>query len=218
MRFRRKSAEAETTEQVDAASADALPEAGDAPEPAAGAVALDVDDLDEEQLAARVDLGSLLIAPQEGAELRLQVDEESGTVQSVVLAGSDSAVDVRAFAASRNGDLWSEVRPLIAADMARRGGIATEVEGSFGTEIHCEITAEMEDGRTGVQASRIVGVNGPRWLLRATFLGAAAHGGPAAEPWEAMVRDIAVRRGAGALPPGEVLPLELPDQARRLDS
>jgi hypothetical protein len=34
----------------------------------------------------RVDLGSLLVAPENGRELRLQVDESTGVVQSVVLA------------------------------------------------------------------------------------------------------------------------------------
>lgn len=212
MRFRRKSAD------VDAAQVgeDAAQDAG-TPEPSAPTGPYDAEELDEQDLADRVDLGSLLIAPQPGAELRIQVDEESGTVQSVLLTGTDSAVELRAFAAPRGGDLWGEVRPAIAADMARRGGTATPAEGSFGAELHCEITAPLEDGRTGVQASRIVGVNGSRWLLRATFLGEAVHGGEAAEPWDALVRDVAVRRGQAALPPGEALPLTLPEQARRLE-
>ena len=85
--------------------------------------------LDSEELVAddgveRVDLGSLLIAPEPSRELRLQVDEASGAVQSVVIAGPDGALELRAFAAPRNGDLWSEVRPQIAAEVARGGGAA----------------------------------------------------------------------------------------------
>ncbi len=59
----------------------------------------------------RLDLGSLLITPEPGRELRLQVDERTQAVQAVLLAGSDGALELRAFAAPRNGDLWSEVRP-----------------------------------------------------------------------------------------------------------
>src|SRR6202000_1457363 len=62
----------------------------------------------------RADLGSLLVAPHEGAELRLQVDEATGVVQSVMLAADEGALELRAFAAPRNGDLWAEVRPQIA--------------------------------------------------------------------------------------------------------
>ena len=57
----------------------------------------DADDVADDGVE-RVDLGSLLIEPEQGRELRLQVDEASGNVQSVVLAGSgrrDRAAGVR---------------------------------------------------------------------------------------------------------------------------
>ena len=66
----------------------------------------------------RVDLGSLRVPPREGTELRLQVDENTGEVQSVMLAAEEGALELRAFAAPRNGDLWTEVRPQIAADIS----------------------------------------------------------------------------------------------------
>jgi hypothetical protein len=47
----------------------------------------------------RVDLGSLRVAPREGADLRLQVDENTGEVQSVMLAAEEGALELRAFAA-----------------------------------------------------------------------------------------------------------------------
>ena len=116
MRLRRKSAaEPEPADLPDVAES-----AVDDEEPT-GPATVDAEDLTEEELADRIDLGSLLILPPaDGKELRLQVDEASGTVQSVLIAGPDGVVELRAFAAPRNGDLWSEVRPAIAADMARR--------------------------------------------------------------------------------------------------
>ncbi|WP_432478600.1 DUF3710 domain-containing protein [Nocardioides sp. GXQ0305] len=164
----------------------------------------------------RVDLGSLLIPPVDGAELRLQVDERTQQVQAVLLAGSDGALELRAFAAPRNGDLWTEVRPQLAADMARRGGTATEQEGRFGTELACRLTVQAPDGRTGEQPSRIVGINGSRWMLRATFLGKPALDEASAAPWEDALGAIAVRRGDHAMPVGDPLPVELPEQARRV--
>ena len=164
----------------------------------------------------RVDLGSLLIPPVDGAELRLQVDEQTQQVQAVMLAGSDGALELRAFSAPRHGDLWNEVRPQLAADMARRGGTATEQEGRFGTELACRLTVQAADGRTGEQASRIVGVNGSRWMLRATFLGKPALDAESAAPWEQTLGAIAVRRGEHAMPVGDPLPVVLPEQARRV--
>ena len=108
----------------------------------------------------RVDLGSLLVAPREGSELRLQVDEASGEVQSVMVAGEEGALELRAFAAPRGGDLWSEVRPQIAADVSRHGGTATEREGRFGTELVCQMQVVLPDGTQAMQPTRIIGVNG----------------------------------------------------------
>lgn len=198
------SAEAGTQTSADAEGAGATPGA-EGP--------WDVEELPEDD-ATRVDLGSLLVAPTEDKELRVQVDEASGEVRAVLLATETGAVELRAFAAPRNGDLWSEIRPQIAADAARRGGTATEREGRFGTELVCEVRATRADGATGTQTSRVVGVNGPRWLLRATFLGDPAQDPEAAQEWEDAVAAVAVRRGAGAMPVGEPLPLTLPEGAR----
>ena len=96
-------------------------------------------------------------APREGAELRLQVDEQTGEVQSVMLAGEEGALELRAFAAPRNGDLWSEVRPQIAADVAQHGGTATEREGRWGTELVCQmqvVHARRQPGHAAVADHR----------------------------------------------------------------
>ncbi|HEX4471584.1 MAG TPA: DUF3710 domain-containing protein [Nocardioides sp.] len=164
----------------------------------------------------RIDLGSLLAPPREGAELRLQVDEASGEVQSAMLAGDDGALELRAFAAPRNGDLWSEVRPQIAADISRHGGTATERAGRFGTELVCQMQVVLPDGTQAMQPSRIIGVNGARWLLRATFLGQPAVEPEGAEDWEDTLADVVVHRGSHAMPVGDALPLSLPDDAQRL--
>ncbi|MDQ4051549.1 MAG: DUF3710 domain-containing protein [Actinomycetota bacterium] len=205
MKFRRKKDAAPSTDEADTTVEESEPTPGP----------YDADELPDDGVQ-RVDLGSLLIQPEQGRELRLQVDETSGQVQSVLLAGKDGAIELRAFAAPRNGDLWSEVRPQIAADMAQRGGTATEREGRFGTELVCQVQVKRSDGGTAVQPSRIVGINGPRWLLRATFLGKPAVEIDGVDDWEDTVTKVAVRRGAQAMPVGEPLPVVLPDQARRV--
>ena len=163
----------------------------------------------------RVDLGSLRVAPRDGAELRLQVDENTGEVQSVMLASEDGAMELRAFAAPRNGELWEEVRPQIAADVSGHGGTATEREGRWGTELVCQMQVVLPDGNQALQPSRIIGVNGPRWLLRATFLGQPAVEELTAE-WEDALAAVVVHRGSHAMPVGDALPLTLPDDAQRL--
>jgi hypothetical protein len=207
VKFRRKSAgpgadEVETPEEA----APATPPVGP----------FDVDELPEDGVE-RVDLGSLLIAPEDDRELRLQVDETTGEVQSVMLASTDGAVELRAFAAPRGGDLWSDVRPRIAADMAQHGGVATEREGRFGTELVCQLSVTRGDGTTGTQPSRIIGINGPRWMLRATLLGRPATDPDGSTAWEDTITRVAVRRGGAAMPVGDLLPVTLPANARRIE-
>jgi hypothetical protein len=175
---------------------------------------------DESQVAGdgvqRVDLGCLLIAPSEGRELRLQVDEKSGNVQAVMLTGQDGALEMQPFAAPRNGDLWGTVRPQIQADITGRGGQAEEREGRFGTELVCQVPVKKPDGTVGLQPSRIIGINGERWMLRASFMGRPALQPEASQDWEDALATVVVRRGAGAMPVGEPIPATLPDQARRV--
>ncbi|HWJ65665.1 MAG TPA: DUF3710 domain-containing protein [Nocardioides sp.] len=226
MRLRRKAADETAADETAVADAGATPGgAADAPDAAAedtpGAAGAgtaedgpwDIDDLPDDGVA-RLDLGSLLVAPVADRELRVQVDEKSGAVRAVLLATEAGALELRAFAAPRNGDLWSDIRPQIAADAARRGGTATEREGRFGTELVCEVRMTRADGQTGTQTSRVIGINGPRWLLRATFLGEPARDPESAAEWESAIAQVAVRRGAHAMPVGEQLPLNLPDGAQ----
>lgn len=208
MKFRRKSApsDAPLEEGVDSPTEEQAPAQGP----------FDVDDVADE--VQRVDLGSLLLTPEKGRELRLQVDERTQEVQAVILAGADGALELRAFAAPRHGDLWSTVRPQVAADMARRGGTATEQEGPFGPELLCQLSVKTADGRTGSQHSRIIGINGSRWMLRATLLGRPATDAEAAAEWEQTLRNTVVRRGDHAMPVGDPLPVTLPADARRVNA
>lgn len=215
MKFRRKPEP--TSEPVSTPAESTPPDSGT---PAEQSAPRTDGPFDESQVegdgVARVDLGALLIPPSEGRELRLQVDEASGTVQSVLLAAPDGALELQAFAAPRNGDLWSEVRPQIIADITGRGGRAEEREGRFGVELAAQMPVQKPDGTVGLQPTRIVGVNGQRWMLRASFLGR-----PAVEPeesgeWEDALAQVVVRRGAGAMPVGEPLSATLPEQARRV--
>lgn len=202
MRMRRRNAGAvRSDETAEVKSAEAAEVAGP----------FDVADVDPD--ATYVDLGSLLVQPPDGLDLRLQVDEQSGAVMTVLLVAEEGVLEMRAFASSRGGDLWSEARREIAADTTRRGGTATEQEGSFGPELFCQVPVTGPDGESMMQPSRVIGHTGPRWFLRATLAGRPAFDAEYAAPFEAALRNLAVRRGNDAMAPGEALPLQVPPQA-----
>ncbi len=212
MRFRRRT--------TDDAQAPEEPETSPSPRPAglrqngpwdASEVSLPEDD------PARIDLGGLIVAGRPGLELQLQVDQASGEVSGVVLAGEESAVELRAFAAPRNGDIWDDVRRGIAAEVAQHGGVADETDGSWGTELRVVLPVTMPDGRSGQQPSRVVGISGPRWLLRGTLFGRAAVEPDDDGDVESALRDVVVVRGGQALAPGEPLPMRMPEGLQPVD-
>ncbi|HEY0620867.1 MAG TPA: DUF3710 domain-containing protein [Kribbella sp.] len=162
----------------------------------------------------RIDLGALVITGMPGMELRLQVDEQSNEVQAVLLVLEDSALELRAFAAPKSSGIWSEVRREIAAEATRMGGTASETEGPFGTELVLVVPVEDPEGQIFSQTSRVIGVDGPRWLLRATVLGRAAVEPEAAPPMEQSLRNVVVVRGSEPMAPRESLALRLPTGAQ----
>jgi hypothetical protein len=171
----------------------------------------------EEDLAddpAIVDLGALQVKLRQGVDLRLNTDPSSGAVIAVVFGVSDASVELRAFAAPRSGGSWEGVRAEIIAEFAKRGGTARERDGEYGPEVLAALPVTLPDGRQGAQPSRIVGIEGARWLLRATFLGKAAVAPDPDGVLESAVRDVVVVRGSEPMAPREPLPLRLPPNAQ----
>jgi hypothetical protein len=204
MIFRRKSEDHED-ELLDAASGEAaLP--ADRPQGPWDRSETDADEGDD----TYVDLGGLVVRGQPGLEVHLQVDEQTSEVAAVMLAGAESGLELRAFAAPRSGGIWDDVRADIVAEAARHGGNAIEQDGEYGTELALVVPVVAPDGHTASQPTRIVGVEGPRWLLRGTFFGRSAVSPDPAGDLETAFRSVVVVRGDGPMAPREPLPLRMP--------
>ena len=176
------------------------------------ATELRVDENDE----SRAHLGAISVAGHPDLELRLQVDEGSGQVAALLLVAADGAMELRPFAAPRNEDLWGDIRTELAAEAGRRGGTATEVEGPYGTALHMVVPAVGPDGQQVQQPSTVLGITGPRWLLRVSMFGRPAVEYRPDALLESALRSVVVDRGTGPMAPGEPLPLVLPAGAQQL--
>lgn len=160
-----------------------------------------------------VDLGPLLVRAQDGFSIQLPAEGENGQIASAVLVAEDAALELRAFAATRSGGLWDEVRDDLILEVTRLGGRSEQVDGPFGPELHIRVPVELPDGEEGFQPSRIVGAEGPRWLLRGTFLGEAGLNPSDEGILMQAFKDVIVVRGNEARIPREALLLTLPDNA-----
>lgn len=208
MIFRRKAKDEESGVVEPAEAVDSTPEgprdAGD----------VDLDSLAEGEW---IDLGGLLVAGAPGMQLQLQVDEQTGEVQAALLVLDGSALELRAFAAPRTAGIWADVRREIAGEAGKMGGTATEADGPFGTELVLVVPVQGPDGQMFSQTSRVIGVDGPRWLLRGTILGDAAVDEAAAKSLEEAFRSVIVVRGTEPMPPREPIALRLPPGAEPVE-
>jgi hypothetical protein len=159
----------------------------------------------------RLDLGALRVAATPSVDVQVQVDEASGNVTQLTFARPDGAVQVQPYAAPRSGGLWDTVRGQIKSSINQSGGLVEEADGPFGTELRAQVKAS--DGSGSLQPARFTGIEGPRWFLRAVFLGAAAKPGESATVLEGMVRNLVVVRGTEAMPVGAPIPLAIPQTA-----
>ena len=160
-----------------------------------------------------VDLGALLVAPSEGLQLRLEVEEATQRVVAVTMDLNGSSLQLQAFAAPKSEGLWDEIREQIGQSVGSQGGQVEEVQGQFGTELVAKLPAGAPDGSQGYRVARFVGIDGPRWFLRGVLGGAAAMDRDAAAPLEALFRRIVVIRGDSPMPPRDLLQLRLPKDA-----
>ena len=134
----------------------------------------DASEKDVSDEPAYLDFGSLLIRGRTGFNLQMPTDDDEGTIGSVVLVAENSGLELRAFADARSGGLWDDVRADLLTEAERLEADTEEVDGPFGPELRIRVPVTLPDGEEGFQPSRIIGIEGPRWMLRATVLGQEA--------------------------------------------
>lgn len=155
---------------------------------------------------ARLDLGSLKVPAIEGVEVRVQANPD-GAIQQVVLVHGGNALQLGVFAAPRSEGIWEDVRAEIRQSLLDDGVVAREVAGEYGVELRAQV--RTPDGPTDI---RFVGIDGPRWMVRGVYQGAAAVDPANAGPLAECLRGLVVDRGHEAKPVREPLALRLPKE------
>ena len=156
-----------------------------------------------------VDFGGVKVAPREGLQLRLEVDERAKRVVAVTLDYEGSLLQVQAFSAPKTTGLWHKVRGEIAQQLSSQGARVDEGEGELGPELIAITQAPAEQGG-GQRTVRFIAVDGPRWMLRGVIMGKAADDEQARARVLELFRDMVVVRGEQPMPPSEMLPLQVP--------
>ncbi|MEZ2189017.1 DUF3710 domain-containing protein [Corynebacterium sp. CCM 9204] len=183
----------------------------DAPDPAHDAVngevgpfdggAVDIRDFDFSDFAdGALNLGSLVVPLPRGSEVQVEMGDNGPRMLHIITV--HGRITPVAFAAPRSAGQWRESTREIAEGM-RNDGLEVRIEqGPWGREVV---------GAAGEAVIRIIGVDGPRWMLRMTLAAPAGSADELAQLGREVTARTFVHRGDGPLPAGQSLPVALPE-------
>jgi hypothetical protein len=154
----------------------------------------------------RLDLGSIRLPVPEGVQLQVEMDP-AGAVRAVHLLTTVGQLTVSAFAAPKHDRLWPDVSSEMIAQFKTDGFRILRENGEWGEEI---------TARNNEVHLRVVGVDGPRWMLRGIAAAPTEEqSAKATDALYALMRDTVVVRGEQAMPVRTPLPIELPEAIAR---
>lgn len=162
----------------------------------------------------RLDLGSLIVTPEEGMQLQIIADAETGNGLALVLGLDGSAMQIEVKAAPNSGGFAADIRGDIMDETRAAGGRTELAKGPYGTELRRVVQVEGADGEDAFAPMRDWLVEGPRWLLVGRLMGEAAidvEGDGASAIFDEAFRNLVVRRGDDPMAPGQTVPIRVPE-------
>lgn len=148
-----------------------------------------------------LDLGSMKIPLPHNAQVQVEMGETGPKMIHIVT--QFGRITPVAFAAPRSAGQWAESTEQITQGMIGDGLSADIEQGPWGPEI-------IGTGENGI--IRVIGVEGPRWMLRMTTTAPLDK----AEDLRDLAREITARtfvyRGENPVLAGNSLPVVLPEQ------
>lgn len=161
-----------------------------------------IEDFDFSDYATGVlNLGSMKLPLPKGSQVQVEMGDTGPRMLHIVTkVGRITPV---AFAAPTQGGQWDEASQEIHAGMSRDGMTPVYEEGPWGREV----TADH-----GENSLRIIGIDGPRWMLRMTLASTKNGGEELAEIARGLAARTFVYRGEDPVLAGNSLPVALPSQ------
>ncbi|TXS55009.1 DUF3710 domain-containing protein [Streptomyces sp. t39] len=165
----------------------------------------DEDDARRPQGGRVIDLGALLVPRPPGVELH-PMRSDDGAVVAVTVVRGRTAIQLQAFRASSDTS-WESIRGQLTRSMRRNGGSVEERTGPAGVELQTVVPVR---GKSRGQISRVLGCDGPGWVLRGFVTGAGAEPGSTEEWAYTAFRGTVVRASYAPPARGAAIALRWP--------
>lgn len=191
----------EPADAAPAAEASPAPEGGGETGPFDGDT-LDITEFNFADFAVGIlNLGSMRVPMPKGSQVQVEMSDKGPRMVHILTpVGRLTPV---AFAAPTSGGLWEDSISELT-DTMRERGMAPELDsGPWGREI---VTA------TEKAESRVIGADGPRWMLRITAAGPKDKAAELADLAREVTARTFVYRGEKPILAGKSLPVVLPPQ------
>lgn len=146
-----------------------------------------------------LDFGAYAFVPPVNTQLQIESSEEQNLVVHVLSGQSNITID--AYAAPKTGGQWRFVASELADGLRNQGAKVSIQDGPWGREVI---------GSAAESVIRFIGVDGPRWMLRAVIVSSPAEAEQSAEIARTMLSHTVVRRGTNSMPARTPIPLVLP--------
>lgn len=163
---------------------------------------VDIEEFDFSDFADGVlDLGTLKMVMPSGAQVQVEMGDDGPKMLHIVTQyGRLTPV---AFAAPRSAGQWDETITEVAESMENDGLMVTVEHGPWGNEVV---------GRAANAVIRMVGVDGPRWMLRTTVASPVSSADEMATLARECIARTFVYRGSKPIPARTSLPVVLPEE------
>lgn len=150
-----------------------------------------------------LDLGSMYIPLPSEADVQIEIGPKGPRMLHIRIPSGRLTPVV--FAAPKKSGYWRESLLAVRSQLRDEGFTVIQEEGPWGPEI----VASNEN-----RVLRIIGVDGPRWMVRYTAFGTKDKEEELTEWTRKIVGHTVIRRGDGAFLPGDSLPIQVPENMR----
>ncbi|MFI6440991.1 DUF3710 domain-containing protein [Streptomyces sp. NPDC050759] len=148
-----------------------------------------------------VDLGGLLVPTGPGVRMELMTSRDGSPVAVTVIRGR-TAIQLQAFRVLADTS-WATIREQLARSIRGHGGSVEERVGRAGTELQAVVRIQGPPGKDR-QTVRVLGFDGPGWILRGFVSGVGAEA-DSKEEWPYDTFQGAVVRTSSAPPRTDTL-------------